>query len=155
VRVEEATDRRATLCTLAGHPLAGAVRFLAEDRAEMIRFQVEVYDRPATIADYLVMRPVGELLQSATWDKVVQAVIDASGGRAVDGIHHEEAVLDSDQSERIDEWLRDLVMERRREASRDGEAPGEGEGTRTDERKTSGAGDLHSGGFGGETRAEL
>ena len=155
VRVEEVTDRRATLCTLAGHPLAGAVRFIAEDRADMIRFQVEVYDRPATMVDYLVMRPVGELLQSATWDKVVQSVIDASGGRAVDGIHHEEAVLDSDQSERIDEWLRDLVMEQRREASRDGEAPGEGEGTRTDERKNSGVGDLHTGGFSGETRAEL
>ena len=37
VRVEEVTDRRATLCTLAGHPLAGAVRFLAEERADNIR----------------------------------------------------------------------------------------------------------------------
>src|SRR6476661_1236471 len=155
VRVEEVTGRRATLCTLAGHPLAGAVRFIAEDRGEMIRFQVEVYDRPATMVDYLVMRPMGELLQSSTWDKVVQAVIDASGGRSADGVRHEEAVLDTDQAEHIDEWLRALVMEQRREASRAGEAPGEGEGTRTGERKTNGGGDLHSGGFGGETRAEL
>ena len=142
VRVEEVTDRRATLCTLAGHPLAGAVRFIAEDRADKIRFHVEVYDRPASLVDYLVMRPVGELLQSVTWDNVVQAVVDASGGRAVGGIHHEEAVLDTEQSERIDEWLRDLVMHQRREASRSGDAPGEGEGTRTDERKN--AGDLHN-----------
>jgi len=154
VRVEELTDRRATLCTLAGHPLAGAVRFITEDRADKVRFQVEVYDRPATMVDYLVMRPVGEMLQSATWDNVVKAVIDASGGRAVDGIHHEEAVLDTDQAERIDEWLRDLVMQQRREASRDGEAPGEGNGTRTDQRQNT-AGDLHTGGFAGETRAEL
>jgi len=153
VRVEEVADRRATLCTLAGHPLAGAVRFLAEDRGDAIRFQVEVYDRPATLVDYLVMRPVGEMLQSATWDKVVQSVIDASGGRATSGIQHEEAVLDTEQSELIDEWLRDLVMEQRREASRDGTSPGEGEGTRTEERKNSSAGDLHTGGFGGETRA--
>ncbi|MFL5559835.1 MAG: NAD-dependent epimerase/dehydratase family protein [Gemmatimonadaceae bacterium] len=155
VRVEEITDRRATLCTLAGHPLAGAVRFIAEDRGAMIRFQVEVYDRPASLVDYLVMRPVGELLQSATWDKVVESVVRASGGRAVGGIQHEEAVLDADQSERIEEWLRDLVMHQRREASRSGDAPGAGEGTRTDERRNSAAGDLHTGGFGGETRAEL
>ena len=155
VRVEEVTDRRATLCTLAGHPLAGAVRFIAEDRGNAIRFQIEVYDRPATLADHLVMRPVGEVLQSATWDKVVQSVIDASGGRATAGIEHEEAVLDTEQSELIDEWLRDLVMEQRREASRDGTAPGEGEGTRTEERKNNGSGSLHTGGFGGETRAEL
>lgn len=154
VRVVEVTGRRATLCTLAGHPLAGAVRFLAEDRADRIRFQVEVYDRPATMVDYLVMRPVGELLQSATWDKVVAAVVEASEGRAVDGIEHEESVLDGDQSERIDGWLRDLIMEQRREASRDGEAPGEGEGTRTGERKSS-AGDRDSRGVGGTTRAEL
>lgn len=155
VRVEEVTDRRATLCTLAGHPLAGAVRFLAEDRGDKIRFQVEVYDRPATLVDYFVMRPVGELLQASTWDQVVQAVVDASGGRAVGGIEHEEATLDADQSERIDEWLRELVMNQRREASRDGTAPGEGEGTRTDERKNKGLGEIHPSGFGGETRAEL
>ena len=95
------------------------------------------------------------MLQTATWDKVVQSVVDASGGRAAGGIQHEEAVLDPEQSELIDEWLRDLVMEQRREASRDGEAPGEGAGTRTEERKNNGAGDLHTGGFGGQTRAEL
>ena len=156
VRVEELTDRRATLCTLAGHPLAGAVRFIAEDRADKIRFQVEVYDRPASMLDHLVMRPFGEVLQGSTWVHVVESVIEASGGRAIDGVEHEEADLDTDQAERIDEWLRDLVMQQRRAATREGVAPGEGEGTRTEERKNaSGLGDLHSGGFGGETRAPL
>jgi NADH dehydrogenase len=154
VRVEEVTDRRATLCTLAGHPLAGAVRFIAEDRADRIRFQVEVYDRPASAVDYLMMRPLGEVLQAGTWTHIVQAVVDASGGRAVGPIEHEEAILDADQADRIDEWLRELVMNQRREASRSGNAPGEGEGTRSEERAPS-AGDLHTGGFGGETRAEL
>jgi NADH dehydrogenase len=155
VRVEELTDRRATLCTLAGHPLAGAVRFIAEDRADKVRFQVEVYDRPASLVDHLMMRPFGEVLQASTWNKVVQAVVDASGGRAVDGIEHEESDLDVDQSAHIEDWLRNLVMHQRREASREGVAPGEGEGTRTEERKNTGFGDLHGSGFGGETRAEL
>ena len=153
VRVEEATDRRATLCTLAGHPLAGAVRFIAEDRADKIRFQVEVYDRPASLVDHVIMRPFGELLQGTSWDHVVEAVVEASGGRAVAGVERDEATLDASQSEHIEDWLRDLIMHQRRQATRDGVAPGEGEGTRTDER-TSGGG-LHDGGFGGETRAEL
>ncbi len=155
VRVEELADRRATLCTLAGHPLAGAVRFIAEDRADKIRFQVEVYDRPASMIDHLMMRPFGELLQGSTWTDVVTAVVEASGGRAPGGVEHEEATLDADQADRIDEWLRDLVMQQRREASRDGVAPGEGEGTRTGARKSAGgSGELHGGGVGGEPRAE-
>ncbi|HEX2780815.1 MAG TPA: DUF1990 family protein [Gemmatimonadaceae bacterium] len=133
VRVEEVNDRRATLCTLAGHPLAGAVRFLCEDRGEKVRFQVEVYDKPATVVDHLVMRPFGEMLQSSAWEAVVENVVSASGGRAVGDIEHEEAILDADQSERIDEWLRDLVMRQRRDA---------------------GPGDLR-GDFGGEVRADL
>ena len=152
VRVEEVTDRRATLCTLAGHPLAGAVRFMAEDRADEIRFQVEVYDRPATVVDHLVMRPFGELLQGSSWDHVVQAVVDASGGRAIDGIKHEAADLDAEKTGYIDEWLRELIMHQRREASRDGVAPGEGEGTRTNERAS--GGDARTGGFSGESPAQ-
>lgn len=115
VRVEELTDRRATLCTLEGHPLAGAVRFLSEERGDRIRFEVQVYDRPATLLDHLVMRPFGEALQSNAWTRMVEGVVEASGGRAVNGIEHEESDLDEDQAERIDEWLRDLVMQQRRE----------------------------------------
>lgn len=154
VRVEEVSDRRATLCTLAGHPLAGAVRFLAEERADNVRFQVEVYDRPATMLDHLVMRPFGELLQGSSWDHVVQAVVDASGGRARNGVEHEQSDLDAAQTGFVDEWLRELVMHQRREASRDGTAPGEGEGTRTDKRAQPERGGA-SGGSRNESRAEL
>jgi NADH dehydrogenase len=125
VRVEEAEDRRVTLCTLTGHPLAGAVRFLSEERGERIRFEVQVYDRPATLVDHLMMRPLGEILQSNAWDNVVEAVVEASGGRAVNGVEHEEADLDDEQAERIDQWLTELVMKRRREAHEEGVMPGE------------------------------
>ena len=130
VRVEEITDRRATLCTLAGHPLTGAVRFICEDRGDDVRFQVEVYDRPATLVDHLMMRPFGEMLQSSAWNAVIENVVSASGGRARNGIEHEEATLDADQSERIDEWLRDLVNEQRRTST--SEQPGFTRETRAD-----------------------
>ena len=120
VRVEEVTDRRATLCTLAGHPLTGAVRFICEDRGEKVRFQVEVYDRPATLVDHVMMRPFGEMLQANAWTSLVQNVVAESGGHAASGIEHEEAALDADQSARIEEWLRDLVNEQRRDASSEG-----------------------------------
>jgi NADH dehydrogenase len=123
VRVEEVTDRRVTLCTLAGHPLAGAVRFLSEERGERIRFEVQVYDRPATLVDHLVMRPLGEVLQADAWTKLVDAVVEASGGRAANGVEHDEADLDEDQAERIDEWLTDLVMRQRRETNEEDTRP--------------------------------
>lgn len=125
VRVEEVEERRVTLCTLAGHPLAGAVRFLSEERGDRIRFEVQVYDRPATLVDHLMMRPLGEVLQANAWENVVEAVVGASGGRAVNGVEHEEADLDEEQAERIDEWLTDIVMRQRREAHADGVHPGE------------------------------
>jgi NADH dehydrogenase len=51
VRVQELTPVKATLVTLDGHPLAGAVRFLSEQRGDKVRFEAQVYDRPASIAD--------------------------------------------------------------------------------------------------------
>lgn len=126
VRVEEVTERRATLCTLEGHPLAGAVRFLSEDRGDRIRFEVQVYDRPASLLDHLMLRPFGEVLQSGAWTSMVESVVEASGGRAANGVEHEQTALDEEQAERIDEWLRNLVMNQRREAQA-------GEPTFTDE----------------------
>ncbi len=117
VRVEEATPRRITLCTLEGHPLTGAVRFLAEERGDRVRFEVQVYDRPATLIDHLMMRPLGEMLQASTWEQLVERVIDMSAGRAANRVEHDEEVLDDRQAELIDEWLRDLIMTQRRQAA--------------------------------------
>jgi uncharacterized protein YbjT (DUF2867 family) len=114
VRVQEVTPVKATLVTVEGHPLAGAVRFLSEQRGDQVRFEVQVYDRPANIADWFAMKTVGEAMQTRTWDSVVQRMIDESGGVAAQGIEHHEENLDDHQSDLIEEWLRDLVMERLR-----------------------------------------
>jgi hypothetical protein len=114
VRVEQLTANEATLVTLAGHPLAGAIRFLSERRGDLIRFEVQVYDRPANLADWLMMRTVGESVQSMSWESLLQAMVAESGAVAACAIHHEEDFLDEDKVERVEQWVRELVAERKR-----------------------------------------
>jgi hypothetical protein len=69
------------------------------------------------------MRPLGEALQENAWDQVVTAVVEASGGRAANGVEHDEAALDDEQAERVDEWLTELVMRQRRDTQAEGVKP--------------------------------
>jgi len=113
IRIVELEERRMTVCTVAGHPLAGAVRFLAEARGAMVRFEVQVYDRAANLADWLVMNPIGARLQNATWRETVERVLKESGGRAPRGVEHEFSKLDADQAREVNEWLERLVVAQR------------------------------------------
>jgi uncharacterized protein YbjT (DUF2867 family) len=114
VRVEHLTASEAVLVTLAGHPLAGALRFLSEQIGDLLRFQVQLYDRPANLADWFLMRTVGESLQASAWEDVLQAMVAESGGAAAGAIQHEEETLDEDKTARVEEWVKELVMERKR-----------------------------------------
>ena len=115
VGVEEFEPRVITLVTLSGHPLSGAVRFLSEARGDDLRFEVQVYDRAANVADFLMMRALGDRLLDASWRALVENVVRATGGAAPAGVHQEVERLDEEQAERIEEWVRDLVMERKRD----------------------------------------
>src|SRR5919202_6998704 len=68
VRVAEAADRRVTLLTLEGHPLAGAVRLLFEYQGSAVRFEIQAYDRAANTVDFIAMRTVGDFMQNRTWE---------------------------------------------------------------------------------------
>jgi uncharacterized protein YbjT (DUF2867 family) len=114
VRVVQLLPNSATLVTVAGHPLAGAIRFLAEQRADLIRFEVRVYDRPANLADWMIMRAVGDGLQAETWKSLVEAMVQESGGAAVNAIQHDETFLDEHNAELVEEWVKELVAERKR-----------------------------------------
>lgn len=114
VRVAESEPRVLTFLTLAGHPLSGAVRFLSEARGARLRFEVQTFDRAAGVMDLVMMRTFGERLQDASWRELVENVVRESGGTSP-GVRHETETLDDDQAEYIEEWLRGLVMERRRE----------------------------------------
>jgi nucleoside-diphosphate-sugar epimerase len=114
VRVAEITPRRVTLLTLAGHPLAGAVRFLTEDRGDCIRFQAEVFDRAANVIDLVAMRTVGDRLQDHTWSEVVEKVVAFSGGQAAAGVEHHAESLSEDEAAAIGAWLQELTIQRKR-----------------------------------------
>jgi NADH dehydrogenase len=114
VRVTGLEERRVTLITLAGHPLAGAVRFLSEQRGDAVRFQVEVYDRAANVIDLIAMRTLGDRLQSHTWSQVVENMVERSGGDATAGVEHDSETLDEGEAALIGKWLEDLVLERKR-----------------------------------------
>jgi len=116
VRVQELTPRKATLVTLKGHPLAGAVRFLSEARGDKVRFEVQLYDRPASLSDWLAMKTIGEAVQARTWKSLIEKMAEESGGKAAKGIEEDETMLDEHKGDLIDGWLRDLILERKREA---------------------------------------
>lgn len=115
VRVAEAEAHKITMLTLEGHPLAGAVRFLVEQRGECVRFEVQVYDRAANVIDLLAMRTVGDFLQNRSWETVVANVVEASGGRLSGDVEKETENLDDEQADRIEEWLEELVVKLKRE----------------------------------------
>ncbi|HEV7839499.1 MAG TPA: NAD-dependent epimerase/dehydratase family protein [Gemmatimonadaceae bacterium] len=114
LRVEQITPTTATLVTLVGHPLSGAIRFLTEQRGDLLRFEVQVYDRPANLADWLVMRTVGDGVQATSWESLVLAMVKESGGAAVAPVQHDAAYLDEAKAERVEAWVRELVVERKR-----------------------------------------
>ncbi|HVE78837.1 MAG TPA: NAD-dependent epimerase/dehydratase family protein [Gemmatimonadaceae bacterium] len=113
VRVADLTEVGMTLVTLDGHPLAGAVRFLAETRGDCVRFEVQTYDRAATLPDLVVMRTIGGRLQDATWAELVERVVRESGGAAPDGVQRDRVTLDDERATRVNDWLRELVLDQR------------------------------------------
>ena len=115
VRVERVTKNEAMLVTVAGHPLAGAIQFLSEQRGDLIRFEVQVYDRPANLADWLVMRTVGEGMQTRSWENLLQAIVEESRGAAVHPVEHDEEDLDDEKAHQVESWVKEVVNERRRE----------------------------------------
>jgi NADH dehydrogenase len=114
VRVAEAAERRVTLLTVEGHPLAGAVRFLFEWRGEAVRFEVQVYERAATVVDFVVMRTLGAIVQNVNWAQVVERVAEDSRGRMADGVQSETATLGEEEAEQIERWVEALVMQLKR-----------------------------------------
>lgn len=114
VRVAELEPRVLTLVTVAGHPLSGAVRFLSETRGPLLRFEIQMFERASSVLDLVMMRTLGERLQDASWREMVENVVKESGGASA-GVQQGGETLDDDQAERIEDWLRDLVMERKRE----------------------------------------
>jgi len=118
VRVMEIAERSMTFVTLRGHPLSGAIRFLAEEPAPgVLRFEIRSYTRPSDVVDLIAMRTVGKVAQKATWLTVVERVAERSGGTAPDGAREETRKLEGDDAEAVERWVEELVMRQKRDAA--------------------------------------
>lgn len=100
---------------MEGHPLAGAVRFLCEQRGDAVRFQVEVFDRASNVIDLIAMRALGDRLQDATWRHVVERMVVYSRGHAPAGVHHATESLDDEEARLIERWLDEVSVRLERE----------------------------------------
>jgi NADH dehydrogenase len=112
VRVEEVTRYSVTCVTLDGHPLAGVVRFLAETRGDVVRFEVQTIDRPRNALDRIVMALLGTHLKRVTWLTLLRNVAERSGGRLADGPRVQAEPLDNEKQERVQRWVHELVARR-------------------------------------------
>ena len=119
VRVAEVMDGRLTLLTLAGHPIAGAARFLVTGHTSELRFEVQTYDRPASVVDQIMLRTVGNVLQEATWVGFVQNVVTASGGQP-EPMQSSTEELDPHELHVVDEWARALSAQLSRNFTSEG-----------------------------------
>src|SRR6266566_2654551 len=76
------------------------------------RGHVQVYDRPANLADWLLMRTVGDSVQARSWESLVKAMVAESGATSASPIQHVEDYLDEGQADRVEGWITDLVIDR-------------------------------------------
>jgi NADH dehydrogenase len=116
VRVAEVADRRITLLTVAGHPIAGAARFSVESRGDALRFEIQVFDRAASTFDELLMRTAGGWLQQMAWIGLAQNVAKAARGQSTQ-VQSAQEELDAHEMRVVDEWARTLAAQLSRNAA--------------------------------------
>jgi NADH dehydrogenase len=116
VRVEVADPTRVVFVTLEGHPLSGILEFTTADLGDGVRFAIDNYTRASNLLDLIAVRTIGGPAQSANWRAVVQRAIDAGGGTS-DGVHEEKETLRGEEAERLEERVKRIVLERKREES--------------------------------------
>jgi NADH dehydrogenase len=108
-------QRRFTLVTLDGHPLAGTVRISVEARGQELRVEVQAHERPATLPDFLVMRTLGDPAQTETWKTFVRNVVRESGGLAE--VAHASEELAPSEARLVEQWADEMVLAQRRDES--------------------------------------
>jgi NADH dehydrogenase len=107
VRVAEAAEGRITLLTVAGHPIAGAVRFLTVQEGDAVRFEIQVYDRAASLLDEIMLRTAGSWLQRQAWIGLAKNVARAAGSEDPE-IASTTEVLSGHELEVVNDWAKTL-----------------------------------------------
>jgi NADH dehydrogenase len=117
VRVEVSEPTHVVFATIEGHPLSGIVEFRTHANNGLLRFAVETWTRPSNVFDWLAAKTIGAPAQDANWRAVVRRVIDASGGTS-DGVQQEKETLSGEDAARVEERVKAMVQERKREEMR-------------------------------------
>jgi hypothetical protein len=60
------------------------------------------------------MRTIGDEVQARSWEGLLQAIVKESGATSASPIQHEEILLDEARAERVEEWVKEIVIERKR-----------------------------------------
>ncbi len=115
VRVVEVTDEAITFVTIEGHPLSGAIRFMAMPEGDAVRFEIRSYTRATDLIDLIGMRTVGSAAQQVTWKKVVEEVVSRSGGTSPEGVQSLDETLEGEDARAVEEWVEELVLTQERE----------------------------------------
>lgn len=119
IRVERDDPTRIVFATIEGHPIAGIVEFNTKAFDDgTVRFAIDVFSRVSNFFDFVAMKAGGEHAQAANWRTVVQRMIDTSGGTS-DGVHQESITLGDEEAKAIEEQIRAMVQQRKREESSD------------------------------------
>ncbi|MFI5230069.1 MAG: DUF1990 family protein [Gemmatimonadales bacterium] len=106
VRVAEASERRLTMLTVAGHPIAGAVRFMVDPLPGGVRFEIDVYARPASAVDQVLLR-AGDWLQRESWMTMARNVAAAAGVPDAE-VRTVDEELDAHELEVVERWASTL-----------------------------------------------
>lgn len=114
VRVEEAADNAVTLVTVEGHPLAGFVRFTWQPEPDGFTFEINVYDRPATLIDTIAMALGGSAAQRGTWRAAVERMVEISKGTAPEGVQDRTDTMSEEEVKDVQVWLEELRSSRTR-----------------------------------------
>jgi uncharacterized protein YbjT (DUF2867 family) len=117
VRVEVAEPAHVVFATLEGHPLAGIVEFTTSESGGALRFAIDTWTRASNFLDWVAVRTVGAPAQDANWRAVVQRIVDASGGTSY-GVQQEKETLSEEEAARLEERVKGMVQERKREEVR-------------------------------------
>jgi hypothetical protein len=92
------------------------VRFRFDDRGnDVIRFTIDVTERPATRFDQVAMVLIGTAAQTRTWKQTAENVAADAGASPPGEVSDESWDLDDEDAEPLEEWAHALIRRRRRD----------------------------------------
>ena len=112
LKAEEIRPLRITFVTLEDQPFAGALRLLVEQRGDLVRFEVQTYERAANTTELLALAAGGAAFKLKAWQDLVERVLLRAGGTAQGGVQVEQEALPDEQAALVEAWVSELIARR-------------------------------------------